>query len=328
MHTCKHIFVETLSCCETFEWTWLEPIYLLRYTVSPWFMTLFWNLEKVRKFIDNCSSCIAPSFHMCWTKSWRVTLYSHPINGLLPSLVVENFSKKHSGPSHLSWFATSQLTIHPINFRRQSRSADKSPQKVGYSRDFIPKLCECNRAFLGVFTIWHPCVHGPFSKRGGPCWWDPFFQKNSQFWSLPRCTIVAWHHYQFNHFQASLCKDRYAIYVRSFNVAISKILCGEPGAFGGICSRSILQAEIQTLFLQICFAVFTAIAWQINWIWYWWHAMTYFFQCLNTQRCSSSIFVNVIIQHALHRTLQVQQNLQSEFKAHQLLHHLLHLGRC
>lgn len=221
MHTCKHIFVETLSCCETFEWTWLEPIYLLRYTVSPWFMTLFWNLEKVRKFIDDCSSCIAPSFHMCWTKSWRVTLYSHPINGLLPSLVVENFSKKT--PRVPVIFRDLQRANWPytqlISEGNQGMgTCHQSPQKVGYSRDFIPKLCECNRAFLGVFTIWHPCVHGAFSKRGGPCWWDPFFSENSQFFCLPRCDCGLTP-LPIQSQKASLCKDRYATYVRSFNVA-------------------------------------------------------------------------------------------------------------
>ena len=155
-----------------------------------------------------------------------------PYQRIIAILVVENFSKQHSAV--IKWFATSQLTIHPINFRRQSRSADKSPQKVGYSRDSY-NIVWMQPGFLSIHH-WHPWYMGQ-AKRGGPCWWDPFFSENSQFFCLPRCTIVAWHHYQFNHFQASLCKDRYAIYVRSFNVAISKILCGEPGVFGFICSR-------------------------------------------------------------------------------------------
>lgn len=120
-NVCIHVCTFSLKRCPVVRHLNELDWNLFIYEGTPWFMTLFWNLEKVRKFIDDCSSCIAPSFHMCWTKSWRVTLYSHPINGLLPSLVVENFSKKTLG-SHLSWFATTQLTIHPINFRRQSRS--------------------------------------------------------------------------------------------------------------------------------------------------------------------------------------------------------------
>lgn len=165
MHTCKHIFVETLSCCETFEWTWLEPIYLLRYTVSPWFMTLFWNLEKVRKFIDDCSSCIAPSFHMCWTKSWRVTLYSHPINGLLPSLVVENFSKKT--PRVPVIFRDLQRANWPYTqliSEGHQGPGTKSPQKVGYSRD-SSQYCVNATGFFGSIHHLTSMCPWPFSQK-------------------------------------------------------------------------------------------------------------------------------------------------------------------
>ena len=81
-------------------------------------------------------------------------------------------------PVIFKWFATTQLTIHPIDFRRQSRSADKSPQKVGYMRWFHPKIVWMQPGFFGsIHHLTSMCPWAVFQKRRVLVGGIPFFQK-------------------------------------------------------------------------------------------------------------------------------------------------------